>query len=207
MADRINLGLIPTSSLSWETACVALHQSRGGWLHIQENVEEDDVAGSRCMEDNRSMLVQKVKKNSASDYDCCTNEKLLDTGAKRTDDSRLNESRCTTNDLHEVLRNSDSGFGSYTNIDGPRCICKGDQCIINETFKAKRLTEHKREVWCRFVRLMILKLENYFLHTSAFPVWDVKLLHIELVKSYAPRIDHVVFDVECRPIKNRKLFI
>jgi len=29
--------------------------------------------------------------------------------------------------------------------------------------------------------------------------WDVIVSHIEHVKSYAPRIDHLVLDVECRP--------
>ena len=30
--------------------------------------------------------------------------------------------------------------------------------------------------------------------------WSVKIRHIEHVKSYAPHIDHVVLDVECRPV-------
>lgn len=29
--------------------------------------------------------------------------------------------------------------------------------------------------------------------------WSVSVLHIEYVKSYAPHIDHIVVDVECRP--------
>ena len=31
--------------------------------------------------------------------------------------------------------------------------------------------------------------------------WNVKIRHIEHVKSYAPHIDHVVLDVECRPVR------
>eukprot|EP00912_Choanoflagellata_sp_UC4_P000644 UC4_evm2s399 len=38
IADRVNLGLIPTSRAGWETACYALKPSKGGWLHIHENV-------------------------------------------------------------------------------------------------------------------------------------------------------------------------
>ena len=30
--------------------------------------------------------------------------------------------------------------------------------------------------------------------------WTVQIRHIEHVKSYAPHIDHVVLDVECRPV-------
>lgn len=30
--------------------------------------------------------------------------------------------------------------------------------------------------------------------------WNVQIRHIEHVKSYAPHVDHVVLDVECRPL-------
>ena len=30
--------------------------------------------------------------------------------------------------------------------------------------------------------------------------WNVRIRHIEHVKSYAPHIDHVVLDIECRPV-------
>ena len=33
--------------------------------------------------------------------------------------------------------------------------------------------------------------------------WSCALLHVECVKAYAPRIFHVVFDVEFRPQKNQ----
>ena len=37
-ADRVNLGLIPSSEEGWPTACAALKSSTGGWLHIHGNV-------------------------------------------------------------------------------------------------------------------------------------------------------------------------
>ena len=30
--------------------------------------------------------------------------------------------------------------------------------------------------------------------------WNVSIKHIEYVKSYGPRVDHLVLDLECRPI-------
>jgi hypothetical protein len=36
--DRVHLGLIPSSSLSWPLACAALHRDRPGMLHVHENV-------------------------------------------------------------------------------------------------------------------------------------------------------------------------
>ncbi len=32
--------------------------------------------------------------------------------------------------------------------------------------------------------------------------WSIRVHHIECVKSYAPRIYHLVYDMECRPDSN-----
>lgn len=42
VADRVYLGLIPTSRFSWKTACKALKSSSGGILHLHENVSIKD---------------------------------------------------------------------------------------------------------------------------------------------------------------------
>lgn len=39
VADRVNLGLIPSSELSWETACRALKDETGGILHVHANID------------------------------------------------------------------------------------------------------------------------------------------------------------------------
>ena len=41
VADRVLLGLIPTSEMSWATGVRALKAS-GGWMHIHENVAEGE---------------------------------------------------------------------------------------------------------------------------------------------------------------------
>ena len=41
VADRVNLGLIPTAEMSYETACLALKRDRGGTLHIHQNVKSE----------------------------------------------------------------------------------------------------------------------------------------------------------------------
>lgn len=38
IADRVNVGLIPSSEEGWPAACDALNVVRGGWLHIHGNV-------------------------------------------------------------------------------------------------------------------------------------------------------------------------
>lgn len=42
VADRVNLGLIPSSEISYEIACKALKRNNGGILHIHGNVKSDD---------------------------------------------------------------------------------------------------------------------------------------------------------------------
>jgi tRNA G37 N-methylase Trm5 len=39
VADRVNLGLIPSSERGWPVACAALRQDKGGWMHVHDNVE------------------------------------------------------------------------------------------------------------------------------------------------------------------------
>lgn len=39
MADRVNLGLIPSSEQGWPIACQVLRKDTGGILHIHQNVE------------------------------------------------------------------------------------------------------------------------------------------------------------------------
>lgn len=43
LADRVCLGLLPSSEGGWEIACKALKRSTGGILHVHENVREDTI--------------------------------------------------------------------------------------------------------------------------------------------------------------------
>lgn len=46
IADRVNVGLIPSSEEGWPLACAALKRCTGGWLHIHGNVTTK-LAGDR----------------------------------------------------------------------------------------------------------------------------------------------------------------
>ena len=39
VADRVNLGLIPSSEPGWAVGCASLKTASGGWLHVHDNVE------------------------------------------------------------------------------------------------------------------------------------------------------------------------
>jgi tRNA wybutosine-synthesizing protein 2 len=49
---HVNLGLLPTSRLSWESALNMLDRQRGGWVHVHENVDLNQ------MEQKREFIVQ-----------------------------------------------------------------------------------------------------------------------------------------------------
>lgn len=112
IADRVNLGLIPSSEFSWETACCALKNDSGGVLHIHANIDSKNP---------------KNEQNS---------------------------------------NNSPSVF-KYPDW----------------------------EVWTNFA---ISTFEELFFKFKKRK-WTVKFLHLEHVKSYAPHVDHVVLDLDCRP--------
>lgn len=48
VADRVNLGLIPTSSASWLVACKCLKREKGGFLHVHENIDSGPNIVGRC---------------------------------------------------------------------------------------------------------------------------------------------------------------
>eukprot|EP00092_Neocalanus_flemingeri_P012620 GFUD01013602.1.p1 GENE.GFUD01013602.1~~GFUD01013602.1.p1 ORF type:complete len:380 (-),score=88.48 GFUD01013602.1:39-1178(-) len=100
VADRVNLGLIPGSDISWRTACEALKDS-GGILHIHGNVES----------------------------------------------------------------------------------------------KKEENKQEKMKVWAEATSETIKNLLN---EVKSNQSWDCQILHIECVKSYAPRVYHLVLDLECK---------
>lgn len=108
IADRVNLGLIPSSELSWETACKALRSDKGGMLHI------------------------------------------------------------------------------HANVDSKRKSCDG----VDQVFKFSD--------WQDWTNYTMLKIGDLLKEVKSNE-WDVKFVHLEHVKSYAPHVDHLVLDLHCTP--------
>lgn len=63
VADRVNIGLIPSSEEGWPLACAALKQSTGGWLHVHGNVTLT-VAGDRERNDQSAVYQQDLQRYS-----------------------------------------------------------------------------------------------------------------------------------------------
>jgi len=96
----------------------------------------------------------------------------------------------TTGGWLHIHENLDSG----TNQTG-NCSCGvKNLCQVEATFNGS-LADDKRLIWCSITTRLLETLMGY-LPSS----WVITLRHIEHIKSYAPRVSHVVFDVECRPI-------
>ncbi|OCT67283.1 tRNA wybutosine-synthesizing protein 2 homolog [Xenopus laevis] len=115
VADRVNLGLIPTSEPGYPVACRVLKKDTGGVLHIHHNV------------------------------DCyCKSQGEIDIA-----DSQTWRKKAWRKWAESVEQNI---------------------CAMLEQIEGKK--------------------------------WQTGILRLEKVKSYAPHVDHVVLDLDCRPLQN-----
>ena len=53
MADRVVMGLIPSSEGSWETGCTCIRPDKGGWLHVHGNVTVDSKTKHNSKDEER----------------------------------------------------------------------------------------------------------------------------------------------------------
>lgn len=141
VADRVNLGLIPSSEEGWPIACRVLKQDAGGILHIHQNVESFpgktlQPLGSSEMEEHwpsPQQIISTQLKNGAP---------------------------------------SDS--------------------------RRKTLSVATKPEWQRWAEAAETRIAT-LLHQVHRKPWKTQILHIQPVKSYAPHVDHIVLDLECRP--------
>ncbi|ELW49094.1 tRNA wybutosine-synthesizing protein 2 homolog [Tupaia chinensis] len=142
IADRVNLGLIPSSEEGWPIACQVLRQDSGGILHIHHNVESFpgknlQLLGSSKMDKEHRPFPQQITSN------------LCKSGATR-DSSR------------------------------------------------KMLSPAIKSEWQKWAEYAATRIAT-FLQEVHGKQWKTQILCIQPVKSYAPHVDHIVLDLECRP--------
>ena len=160
VADRVNLGLIPSSEEGWPTACAALKPHTGGILHIHANVTSYHGNTTPC-----------------------------------DDNSRIIQNRST------VIPMPPSGqIMNYTiRNNGSRRRESNESCKkwINLKSDVSKRTTAKLE-WMAWAEQTAKKIKH-ILETQRGSDWNTMILHVERVKSYAPHINHLVLDLECRP--------
>ncbi|XP_054564661.1 tRNA wybutosine-synthesizing protein 2 homolog [Eptesicus fuscus] len=142
IADRVNLGLIPSSEEGWRTACRVLRKDAGGILHIHQNVESFpgrnlQPSGNSEMEKEHWLCPQQIISNQ------------WENGA--SGDSRRN--------------------------------------VLSAAIKPE---------WHRWAESAETRIVTLLQQVHGKP-WKTQILHIQPVKSYAPHVDHIVLDLECRP--------
>ncbi|XP_048215242.1 tRNA wybutosine-synthesizing protein 2 homolog [Perognathus longimembris pacificus] len=141
IADRVNLGLIPSSEEGWQVACQMLRQDTGGVLHIHQNVESFPGKNLQPQRNN-----QMEKEHRPYPQQIISNE----------------------------WENGDTR---------------------NSARKMTSLAKLEWWRWAEFVETRITSL----LQQVHGKLWKTQILHIRPVKSYAPHVDHIVLDLECRP--------
>ncbi|KAM5281365.1 tRNA wybutosine-synthesizing protein 2 homolog [Ctenodactylus gundi] len=141
IADRVNLGLIPSSEEGWPIACQVLRQDAGGILHIHQNVES--FPGKNVYLPRSSQM----ERQHYYPQKTITNKR---------------ENGATGN------------------------------------FRGEMLSPPVKPEWQRWAESASTQIASLLQQVHGKP-WKTQILHIQLVKSYAPHVDHVVLDLECRP--------
>ncbi|KAL6480126.1 hypothetical protein MHYP_G00111590 [Metynnis hypsauchen] len=132
LADRVNLGLIPSSEEGWLVACRLLRKDVGGTLHIHHNI---------------------------------------------------------TTPFHRRELEECSDSQRAASVDDDKRAENGSLKILSD-----------REVWNAWAKDTASHIGT-LLRGITGDDWRTNVKHIEHVKSYAPHINHIVLDLECKPIK------
>lgn len=186
MADRVNLGLIPSSESSWLTACSALKSQSGGVLHVHATVT---TSRSKSADDS---VKCKQMVHSINDT---TDKHILDLAISGTAAKAGLSSSCANDDNTadaNACKHSSAGSCDMTNVDSVAATAaKLRMAKYAKTCVTKQAWLDWADTVCETLRCHLSNLQ--------LCDWSVCLMHIEHVKSYAPHIDHVVADIECRP--------
>ncbi|XP_068871119.1 tRNA wybutosine-synthesizing protein 2 homolog [Aphelocoma coerulescens] len=140
VADRVNLGLIPSSEGGWPVACRVLKKDTGGVLHIHHNVETPPAPAP------------------------------------------------PQTPAPPAERGSPEATGSGGEAQHP-----------TEDGGKEMLGARLRPEWRRWAEATATRIQGLLAELHGRP-WRTSILHIEAVKSYAPHVQHLVLDLECRPV-------
>ena len=142
IADRVLLGLIPSSEEGWFVACACLRSDVGGWLHVHENVS--------C----KPVTTERESKSSSNQFSTGTENCFAD----------------------QKYNDSDAG---------DTCLSQG--------------IKRKQQIWTFWAEGVAKIIQSLLSDLYPDVCWVVTVRHIQHVKAYAPYIDHIVADIECRP--------
>lgn len=214
IADRVNLGLIPSSRDGWPVACEALKPESGGILHIHYNVNTKPT-DSCCIQQCQN------KVQSSGDIRGDTNEHNVE---RINVEPFLQEAKFidigdvfNTYSIKKGKMNIDNVLNCYLDkmlegiIDSHELLISADQPKQNSS-DLQDLGSYRKELYKRLETMATSKFLTWALQTSLEikkildsldkDKWITEVHHIENVKSYAPHVDHVVLDLKCCPVKS-----
>ena len=226
VADRVNLGLLPSSEAGWPAACAALNPASGGWLHVHGNV---------CSKPGNHGCAESNPWNSRQDPAALWSEgqqMSSETEARNGDgsDPGLRSSGSGTAKNHCGAERNTSGIdtdvvGAVNSASKPFVErqalqseaglggCDSDMVgYISGNVQGVDISDHlftlkkpssKRTVWQKWAAYVAGRVHSLLALENPLPTgrqWSVCVQHVEHVKSYAPHVDHLVADVECRPL-------
>lgn len=170
VANRVNLGLLPSSKEAWKTACLALNPMSGGVLHLHENVTSGTLNSTKEVQDD---FGKDLKKQNYVNSKCNTCVQLVAVLSKEE------ETFCDAYSASFCLQSD--------NIQS--------QVLNNINFRWKK-SEWK--IWALHTCHTICTLFKG-IYGKNNP-WEVSVEFIHHVKSYAPHVDHLVLDLKCVPL-------
>jgi len=165
VADRVNLGLIPSSDAGWRTACAALTTQTGGVLHVHATVTSN--APDQQMRDSStyckiSPAVTRTISDQGQTGSCTDVDDII--GTLTLSDNLMSVGTVEAKTRMSKFAKTRAAKPSW--LDWANTACETLQCHLTEMMRCD---------------------------------WSVSVLHIEHVKSYAPHVDHIVADIDCRP--------
>ena len=207
----MNLGLLPSSEAGWPAACAALNPSSGGWLHIHGNVcskpESLNFTEANPWERQEDPVALELEETTKTEVIGTGNKEELYGGGSGTAQTKdgTGRNRKPTDSIHigEGFQSA-SEFGGY-HLDAAShiSVSRPDVDVSADSAPIPKKQSLKRAVWHKWVSYVTRRVQSLLAVENPLPPgreWSVCVQHVEHVKSYAPHVDHLVADIECRPV-------
>ena len=203
IADRVNLGLLPTSESGWPTACAALKTETGGWLYIHGNVSCRPGGPFRVpknpWENEGGMEGEGLRRGAVMEY---RHINPVEVEEKTESESEGIGGNLVSSESHinsDLVQHKEDV--SQLKIKENRSLKTPPLArFTNNPMTMSELRSIAKDNWKHYILQRIgplLSEENPLCERWR---WDVRVGRVGVVKSYAPFVDHLVADVECRPV-------
>ncbi|VIO98572.1 Uncharacterized protein BM_BM3972 [Brugia malayi] len=219
VADRVNIGLLPSSRPYWLAACKCL-KSTGGILHIHEAIRTSEQQSGSLEPSNKPAAYSKLIKN--------------ENATSMSEEIALHELTDTTNICGEnrtaMEKNDKNKIFFSKSIDNSAIQCEETNTAKHDgTVKKRKFSRSatiikemesrilpngqiddrfKEEKWStishilqNFAMTCATNCTQYLnnIHDEKDKVWTCTILEVNTVKSYHMQTDHIVVDLLCRP--------